>query len=205
MTSKESLIKFLHQSLFSPPKSTLIKALDNNQFPTWPGFTSAAVKKYLPESSPATDKGHMKRHKQGIRSTKPKLQANLERIETERDINPPRVQEKDNHLFCYTATIDPKEGTIYTDFTGTFPIRSVDGMTTMFVLYDWTTNAILTTPVADTKEETLVAAFKQNLEYLSERGFRPVFNIIDNVASKAVQAFRRYHIRYTRGSLRSHT
>jgi hypothetical protein len=66
MTSKESLIKYLHQCLFSPPKRTLIKAIQNNQFTTWPGLTANAVQQYLPDSSPATDKGHMKRQKQGI-------------------------------------------------------------------------------------------------------------------------------------------
>ncbi|KAL7544532.1 hypothetical protein ACHAWF_007912, partial [Thalassiosira exigua] len=43
MTSKESLVRFLHQCLFSPPKQTLIKALENGQLPTWP-LTKEAVK-----------------------------------------------------------------------------------------------------------------------------------------------------------------
>ena len=60
MTSKASLIQYLHQAAFSPPKATLLKALHNNQFVMWPGLTVKAVQKYLPESSPATDKGHMK-------------------------------------------------------------------------------------------------------------------------------------------------
>ena len=40
MTSRESLVKFLR--LFSPPKRTLVKALKNGQFPTWP-FNKEAV------------------------------------------------------------------------------------------------------------------------------------------------------------------
>ena len=60
MSSKEWLIKYLHQALFSPAKATLIKAIENNQFASWPGLTADAVKKYLPDSSPATDKEHMK-------------------------------------------------------------------------------------------------------------------------------------------------
>ena len=69
MTSKQALIKYLHQCLFSPPKSTLVHAIEQNYFPTWPGFTAAAVKRYLPETSPATDKGHMRRQRKGLRST----------------------------------------------------------------------------------------------------------------------------------------
>ena len=63
MTYKASLTQYLHQAAFSPPKATLLKALHNNQFATWPGLTAKAVQKYLPDSSPATDKGHMKRQK----------------------------------------------------------------------------------------------------------------------------------------------
>ena len=70
MTSKEEVIKFLHQCLFCPTKSTLLKAIKNNQLTTWPGLTAEAVEKYLPESCPATDKGHTKRQQKGIRSTK---------------------------------------------------------------------------------------------------------------------------------------
>ena len=82
MTSKASLVQYLHQAAFSPPKATLLKAVHNNQFLTWPGLTVKAVKKYLPDSSPATDKGHMKRQKQGIRSTKKKIMTELSTIET---------------------------------------------------------------------------------------------------------------------------
>jgi hypothetical protein len=188
MTSKESLIKYLHQCLFSPPKRTLIKAINNKQFTTWPGLTAKAVQQYLPDAAPATDKGHMKRQKQGIRSTKEKLQQEIDKIETARDMNPPQEKETQNQLFCYTGGIDKKDGTIYVDFTGKFPIRSMDGMTAIFILYDWTTNAILATPVKDGKEETTIATFEEKIQYLTKRGFKPVLNIIDNVASKAIQA-----------------
>jgi len=65
----------------------------------------------------------------------------------------------------------------------------MDGMTTVFILYDWTTNAIWVTPITDAKDETTVKAFSRNIEYLTKRGVKPVFNIIDNVASKAVKAY----------------
>ena len=66
MTIKESLIRYHHQCLFSPTKKTLVKEIENNQLTTWPGLTSYAVRKHLPESSPATDKYHMKRQCKGI-------------------------------------------------------------------------------------------------------------------------------------------
>ena len=62
-------------------------------------------------------------------------------------------------------------------------------MVEIFIIYDWTTNAIIETPVNNMKEETIVQCFKQNIQYLSKRNFKPVLNIIDNVASRAVQAY----------------
>jgi len=50
MTSKAVLIKYLHQCLFCPPKSTPMKAIKNNQLTTWPGLMAEAVEKYLPDT-----------------------------------------------------------------------------------------------------------------------------------------------------------
>ena len=110
----------------------------------------------------------------------------------ERDFHSPKAPQKEcqvNHIFVTLGQVDTKDGTIYGDFTGTFPLRSIDGMTTIFVLNDWTTNAILLEPVENTKSETLVRVFQEKIAYLAKRGYKPTFNIMDNVASKAVQQF----------------
>ena len=62
-------------------------------------------------------------------------------------------------------------------------------MTAMFIMYDWTTNAILATPIKEAKSETIVDCFKKNITYLSKRGFKPVYNVIDNVATNAINTF----------------
>jgi len=156
MTSKGALIKYLHQCLFSPPKLTLLRAIENNRFPTWPGLAADAVKKYLPEKLPATDRGHMKRQRKGMRSTKERIKEALDDSEEKKDINPPATVEKQNHMFCYLGKVDKKDGAIYVDLTGNFHLQSMEGMITVFILYDWTTNAILATPISDAKEETMV-------------------------------------------------
>ena len=46
---------------------------------------------------------------------------------------------KHNELFAGLGFVDPKEGTIYFDLTGNFPLYSINGMTAVFILYDWTT------------------------------------------------------------------
>ena len=62
-------------------------------------------------------------------------------------------------------------------------------MTAMFIMYDWTSNAILSAPIKEAKAETIVECFQRNITYLSKRGFKPVYNIIDNVATKAIKTY----------------
>ena len=62
-------------------------------------------------------------------------------------------------------------------------------MTAMFIMYDWTSNAILETTIKEAKAETIVECLKNNITYLSKRGFKPVYNIIDNVATKAIKTY----------------
>ena len=104
-------------------------------------------------------------------------------------MNPPKEREKCNQFFMTMGMINKKEGTIYADLTGKFPITSMSGMQAVFIMYDWTTNAILATPIKGAKSETIVECFKQNVEYLSKRGFKSVYNIIDNVATKTIKTY----------------
>ena len=68
-SSQEELAMYYHQCLCSPPKSSMLKAIRNNQLASFPGLTYELISKHLPPSS-ATDKGHMVRTRQGARSTR---------------------------------------------------------------------------------------------------------------------------------------
>jgi hypothetical protein len=65
---KQQQMKYMHQSFYSMPVPTLIKAIQNKQLTGFPCMTVKNVKKYL-APSPATPKGRMKRPRTGIRST----------------------------------------------------------------------------------------------------------------------------------------
>ena len=52
-----------------------------------------------------------------------------------------------NQIFMTLGYVDKNEGTIYADLTGKLPITSIHGMKEMFIMYDWTSNAILATPI----------------------------------------------------------
>jgi hypothetical protein len=49
-------------------------------------------------------------------------------------------------------------------------------MTAIFILYDWTTNVILATPVRDGKSDTTIAVFEKQIQYLTKHGFKPTLN-----------------------------
>ena len=59
-----------HQSLGSPPKTTLLQAIKRhpNLYATFPGLNYELIIKHLPPSE-ATEKGHMIQRRQGINST----------------------------------------------------------------------------------------------------------------------------------------
>ncbi len=59
-TTKENNVKFMHQSLCNPPKSSLLAAIRQGFLRAAPHLSKMAVAKYLPPSL-ALSKGHMKR------------------------------------------------------------------------------------------------------------------------------------------------
>ena len=56
-------------------------------------------------------------------------------------------------------------------------------------MYDWSSNSILSEAIPNTKDETIIRIFKGKIKYLTKRGFKPRFNILDNIASKAIIEF----------------
>ena len=65
----------------------------------------------------------------------------------------------------------------------------MDDMTAIFILYDPTTKGILAAPVKDCKNVTTIQVFKDLIKYLSKRGLKSVFNIMDNVVLKAIRPY----------------
>ena len=101
----------------------------------------------------------MKRQRKGIRSTTDKIKDALEQIETALCRNPLEEKEIMNQIFMTLGYVYKKEGTIYADLTGKYSITSIHRMTAMFIMYDWTSNAILETPIKEEKSETIVEFF----------------------------------------------
>mmetsp|Transcript_2185 Transcript_2185/g.4700 ORF Transcript_2185/g.4700 Transcript_2185/m.4700 type:complete len:163 (+) Transcript_2185:105-593(+) len=66
----------------------------------------------------------------------------------------------------------------------------------MFMLIDYTTNSILVQPIPSATDKSMINSFTKKINYLTSKGFKPVLNVIDNVASKAIQAhLKKYNIK----------
>ncbi len=71
LPSTPQKITYLHAAAGYPVEDTLINAIKAENFVTWPGLMATTVRKHFPESD-KTIKGHMKKQRQGVRSTKVK-------------------------------------------------------------------------------------------------------------------------------------
>jgi hypothetical protein len=84
-STRSEWIQYLHQACFSPVPSTWKKAIDNDHFMSWPGLTTKAVDKYLPQTT-ATIKGHLARNCKKPKPTKEKvieLVGNMEEMDAD--------------------------------------------------------------------------------------------------------------------------
>ena len=69
-------------------------------------------------------------------------------------------------VFCFGAFADKNTGTVYNDCTGNFPFMSLDGNVCFFVMYHYETNAIFAMPIPRLDLDSILAAYKENFEYL---------------------------------------
>ena len=101
----EQLADWCHRALFSPRKSTLLKAIDKGHFRTWPGLTRQLIAKYL-QPSVNTALGHMKMIRQGRQSTKkqPFAAWTLSSEEEEMDMFQPSLSDELEPGTCFTTT-----------------------------------------------------------------------------------------------------
>ena len=141
-STKEELAQYYHQCILSPTKPNLLQAINNQPFQTFPGLTYELISKHLPPST-AMYKGHMKRCKQNIRST----QSNEQEVKNAKfevmDMNLPQQMCSALDMFCFAVLADANEGTMYTDLTGKFPVRSDKNNQYVFVVYFYSINAII--------------------------------------------------------------
>jgi hypothetical protein len=182
---------YVHQLLCSPPAATLILALDkSNELKTIPGLTPQHIRTHLPCST-ATGKGHMRRHCANTASTC-NNHANVLLAQAEVDKMFPTHKACAVHdMFCFAALANANTGTMYTDLTGAFPVRSFKNMQFIFVAYVYDLNAIIIRLMPTRTDAAFIAAFTDVFDILRARNYQPALNVMDNECLKAVE----WHIR----------
>ncbi len=211
-------VKFAHQLLCNPKISTLLKAVQKGFLKGCPNLTEKLILRYL-NPSPATTKGHMKRPKHGIKSTRPKPSKESGIIKIPVISYPPQVDqmkvpkvlikgqprplhatnlpnligededESITNVFCFGAFADKNSGIVYHDLTGSFPFMSYEGSVCFFILYHHESNAILGTPIAGLDNISIFEAYKKQFKNLADKGFKPKLNVIDNQGTKHIKKF----------------
>jgi hypothetical protein len=145
-------IRYLHAAAGFPTKDSWIKAVKNGNYATWPGITVEAVNKHFPESV-ETQKGHMKKQRQNVRSTKQKVivDDDPDGVELTRAIT------KQNIL---VKVINANE-TVFTNQTGRFPVQSNRGNTSLMVYYDIDANYIDAEPIRSHADPQMIVAYQK--------------------------------------------
>jgi hypothetical protein len=201
----------MHQSLYNPKISTLLKAVRKGFLKGCPTLPKKLILKYL-NPNPASAKGHMKRPRHGIQSSQPKpttpsiapilIMPPLTLHVVDRafptklhpDIPSPALTCDDTdesiaNTFCFRTFADQYLGIIYNDLTGNFLFMSYNCNVCYLVVYHYESNAILALPISGLNDETIFDAYKVAFDELVAKGFKPKLNIMDNQAPKYIKKF----------------
>jgi hypothetical protein len=143
----------------------------------FPGITAKAVNKHFLESV-ETQKGHMKKQRLNVRSTKQKLILD----DPTEDVELTRAIKKQN---IFVKVVNAQE-TVYSDQTGWLTVQSSQGNTLLMVYFDVDANYIDAEPIRNHKDNQMIQAY-QNLWTRTKcnRETKPNMQILGNEASEA--------------------
>jgi hypothetical protein len=79
--------------------------------------------------------------------------------------------DSNGNVFVFAAFADKRNGTLYSDLTGTFPFMSLEGNVCFLILYHYETNAIMAVPIANFTDNAILKAYCSS-NYLNQRDKR---------------------------------
>ena len=163
-------VRYLHAAAGFPTEETWIKAIKKGNYSTWPTITTTIVRRHFPESD-ETQKGHMKRQRQGVRST---------RVREETEPDPPAIPKaKDIYIKIHNV-----HETMHTDQTGRFPATSSRGNQYVMVIVEVDGNFIDAEPMKNRSEGAMIKTYQALWTRLTASGtIKPTTHILDNEAS----------------------
>jgi hypothetical protein len=139
-----------------------------------------------------------------LQSTKP-ITSDLP-IATSLDISPSQeLHNTTTHVVFATILPATALHKSYSDQTGRFPVQSSRGYTSVMILYDFDSNAILSKPIKTRQASELTTAWTALHTRLQSNGYAPSLHILDNECSDELKkAFRKYNVDFQRVPPHSH-
>ena len=146
LPSINQTVRYLHAAAGFPTEDMWIKAIKAGNYNTWPTITPTIIRRHFPESD-KTKQGHMKRQRQGIRSTRVReeIEQNVAAI----------LKAKDVYIKIHNIT-----ETMHTDQTGRFLATSSKGNQYVMVLVEVDGNFIDAKPMKNRSEGAMIKAYQ---------------------------------------------
>jgi hypothetical protein len=153
-----------------PTKPSWLKAIKNKQYASWPGLTWEAVNKHFPKSK-ETLKGHGRKTRSGLQSTKIPAQINNnDKDNTKATHFPcPLIKQKEAIIRTYDLS-NKAECLMYTNQTGQFPTKSSRGHQYIMVLIKIDSNAILVKAMKNRMTGEMIQGYQVLVDCPSQRG-----------------------------------
>jgi len=194
LRTQEEKVAFWHGTFGSPAISTISRALDKGYIKI-PGITGAMMRKYAPNPV-ATAFGHLDQTRQGMRSTKHKMQVEEEELEvsskhgTNQQNAPTKPHATKNVYIKFQPT-----GRNFMDETGKFPMQSKSGALYVLIMYCYDSNYIHMEPVNSRSGPEMAEAFERGISLFKERDRLPTIERLDNECSEVLRkAIKKYDI-----------
>jgi hypothetical protein len=178
---------YVHQLLCSSSTATLLyPPAKSTELTTIMELTLALIHSHLPRST-VTDKDHMRHYHLRAASTH---NNHADIVLAHAKVNqmcPPHEACVVQDMSCFVALTNVMLGTMYTDITGAFPIRSFKNMQYIFVVYIYNLNAIIVQLMPSCTEVLFIATFSKVSAVLRTCNCQPAVNVVDNKCSKVVE------------------
>jgi hypothetical protein len=174
---------YIHQTLCSPPATTLIQALNQSrELVTIPILTVHLINTHLLYST-TTNKGHMRRNRQGIQSTRTIQPAIIQAWCDIDNIQPAKEICSAHDMFCFATLANLNTGTMYTNLLSALPVCSFESMQYIFVAYIYDLNTILVHAMPSKNNAAMITSFTNILTTLAACGYKPTLKVTENDGS----------------------
>ena len=150
-------------------KETWIRAVQAGNYATWPGLSVKSIRTYCPDDAEETLKGHMRRQRQGFRSTRERQEQEPHEHKT--------PKRKENYI--YVTVINIKEE-IHTDQTGKFPHLSSKGNRYIMVAHNIYANYIFMDAMKNRSESQIMECYQRIVNRMKKAGLTLKNQILDN-------------------------